>query len=210
MNEATVNTSVTPDVPLVDVDDITPDEALLAEVRRTRITTPATRALLALVVIAGTFLAGAAVERWQHKTSSASSASSLIAQFRAAAAGGASGASGTSGASGASGASGTGGGAGGLFGGGGNGTFGTIKLVDGSNVYVQDAQGDTIKVTTKPSTTVSVTKDAKVSDLTAGTTVVVQGTKSADGVSMAATSISQTTGFGGGAFGRGGGRFSGG
>ena len=70
-------------------------------------------------------------------------------------------------------------------------------------MYVQDAQGNTIKVTTKPSTTVSVTKDGKVSDLAAGSTVIVQGKQSADGASMAATSISQTAGFGGGASGRG-------
>ena len=29
-----------PDIPLVDLDDITPDESLLADVRKTRITTP--------------------------------------------------------------------------------------------------------------------------------------------------------------------------
>jgi len=189
--------------PLVDIDDITPDEGLLAEVRKTRITTPATRVLLALVVIAGTFLAGAAVERWQHKPSSASSAQSLIAQFRAGR-----GAAGTSGASGASGTGGGGAGGGGFFGGGGAGgaTFGTVKLVDGTNVYVQDAQGNTIKVTTKPSTTVSVTKSGTLSELAPGSTVIIQGKQSADGVSMAATSISQSTGFGGrGAGGLGGG-----
>ncbi|MDQ1466363.1 MAG: hypothetical protein QOH10_778, partial [Actinomycetota bacterium] len=40
-----------PGVQLVDIDDITPDENLVADVRRTRITTPLTRALLALVVV---------------------------------------------------------------------------------------------------------------------------------------------------------------
>ena len=179
--------------PLVDIDDITPDEGLLAEVRRTRITTPATRVLLALVVVAGTFLSGAIVERWQHKTSSStSSAQSLIAQFRAGRGG--AGASGASGASGAGGA-----GSGGLFGGGGAGagTFGTVKLVDGTNVYVQDAQGNTIKVTTKPSTTVSVTKPGTLNELTPGSTVIVQGKPSADGALVAATSISQSTALGG-------------
>ena len=44
---------------LVDLDDITPDESLLADVRRTRITTPVTRVLLALVVLGVAFLGGA-------------------------------------------------------------------------------------------------------------------------------------------------------
>jgi len=82
-----------------------------------------------------------------------------------------------------------------------------VKLVDGKNVYVQDAQGDTIKVTTSPSTTVTVTKAGRTTDLAPGSTVIVQGKASADGSSMAATSISQSTGFGGGRFGAGGGGF---
>ena len=77
-------------------------------------------------------------------------------------------------------------------------TIGTVKLVDGTSVYVQDLQGNTIKVTTKPTTTVSVSKTGKASDLAPGSAVIVQGTPSADGTSMAATSISQTTGVGGG------------
>jgi hypothetical protein len=182
-----------PSVPLVDLDQITPDESLLADVRRTRITTPATRALLALVVVAAAFLGGALVERWQHKTSSATSAASVFSQLRAArgAGGGAAGGSGGAGSAGAfPGAGGTGGA-----------TFGTVKLVDGTNVYVQDAQGDTIKITTKPTTTVSVTKTGKVNDLEPGSTVIVQGTASSDGLSMAATSISQSAaGLGGGRF----------
>ena len=90
---------------LVDIDDITPDEALLADVRKTRITTPATRVLIALVVVAAAFLGGALVERWQHKTPASSSVQSLIAQIRAAAGGAAGGSGGSGGASGASGRS---------------------------------------------------------------------------------------------------------
>jgi hypothetical protein len=179
-----------PALPLVDIDEIVPDEDLLTEMRRTRVTTPVTRVLLALVVIAGTFLLGAVVARSQYKPSSASGAESLIAQIRAAT-GGATGASGASGATGGSGAP------AGLFGGAGGGTFGTVKLVDGANVYVEDMQGNVIKITTKPTTTVSVTKDGTVSDLAPGSTVIVQGKQSADGASVAATSISQSAGLGG-------------
>jgi hypothetical protein len=176
-------------IPLVDIDDITPDETLVADVRRTRITTPLTRVLLALVVVFAAFLGGALVDRWQRPASSgASSLASIAAQFGARN-GRASGASGASGVSGAGGA-----------------TIGTVKLVDGTSVYVQDLQGNTIKVTTKPTTTVSVSKTGKASDLAPGSTVIVQGKQNADGTSMAATSISQSTGLGGGA-GQGGGGF---
>ena len=49
----------------------------------------------------------------------------------------------------------------------------------------------------------SVSKTGKVSQLAPGSTVIVQGKPSTDGTSMAATSISPSTGFGGGRFGRG-------
>ena len=79
-----------------------------------------------------------------------------------------------------------------------------MKLVDGTNVYVQDTAGDDIKVTTSPSTQVTVSHPGKVSDLAPGSTVIVQGTASSDGTSVAATSITPSTGFGRGAGGFGG------
>jgi hypothetical protein len=171
---------------LVDVDSIVPDQTLLADVQRTRITTPLTRLLLALVVLGGAFLAGALVERTQHKTSSSggSGLDALAAQFRNRLGG--------QGASGASGAS------GGLGGGNGS-TVGTVKLVDGKNVYIQDFSGNVVKVTTSASTEVDVTSKGTVSDLRPGTSVIVQGTASNDGTSTAATSISQSSGLGNGA-----------
>jgi len=195
--------------PLVDIDDIEPDESLLAEVHKTRITTPFTRVLLVLIVLSVGFLGGALVDRWQRDSSSSSnSLASLASQFRSRRGGGTgAGATGATGASGASGA----GGAAAFFGGGGGGTIGTVKLVDGTNVYVQDVQGDTIKVTTDPSTQVTISKPGKVGQLALGSTVIVQGTASADGTSMAATSITPSTGFGGrGRFGGGGGAAAGG
>ena len=192
-----VTDPTTAGVPLVDLEDITPDESLLADVRKTRITTPVTRALLALVVIGAAVLGGAMLERSQHKTSSSSGAQSLIAQIRAAVGGGASGASGASGS----------GGAAALFGRGGTGgsTIGTVKLVDGNNVYVQDLQGNTVKVTTSPTTKVTISKTGSVSQLAPGSTVIVQGKQNKSGTSMSATSISPSTGFGGGGFPGGGG-----
>jgi len=182
--------------PLVDIDAIEPDASLLADLRKTRITTPFTRALLVLIVLSVGFLGGALVDRWQRPSSSSSSLASALSQFRRAGRGG----SGGSGAAGG-GAAALFGGAGGAGGGAGGGaTVGTVKLVDGTNVYVQDTAGDDIKVTTSPSTQVTVSKPGKISDLTPGATVVVLGTASSDGTSIAATSITPRAagGFGGG------------
>ncbi len=181
--------------PLVDIDEIEPDQSLLTDVRKTRITTPATRALLVLLVLGVGFLGGALVDRWQRPSSSATSGlSSLISQFRRGTAGG-------SGAGGAAGGAALGfpgaGGAGGA-------TIGTVKLVDGNTVYIQDTAGDDIRVTTSPSTQVTITKPGTVNALEVGGTVIVQGKTSSDGTTVAATTITPSTGFGRGAGGFGG------
>ena len=139
--------------PLVDIDEIEPDQSLLTDVRKTRITTPATRVLLVLLVLGVGFLGGALVDRWQRPSSSStSSLSSLISQFRRGAAGG-------SGAGGAA-----GGAALGFPGRRRGATIGTVKLVDGNTVYIQDTAGDDIQVTTSPTTQVTITKPGTVND----------------------------------------------
>ena len=118
--------------------------------------------LLALVVLAAAFLGGALVERWQHQSSSASSSlASLVAQFRAARRRGGPADPVRRARSGAAARRRS-------FGGGGGATIGTVKLVDGTNVYVQDTHGDVIKVTTSPSTQVTDQQAGKVSELEPG------------------------------------------
>ncbi len=115
----------------------------------------------------------------------------------------------TAGGGRAGGFGGFGSGAGGATGGsGGSGvTVGTVKLVDGDTIYLTDAQGDTVKVTTGGSTKVTESKTGKVSDLKPGQSVTVLGTKGSDG-DVAATTVTQGGGFGG--FGGFGGRGAGG
>ncbi|MGX4731564.1 hypothetical protein [Kitasatospora griseola] len=90
---------------------------------------------------------------------------------------------------------------GGQFPGGGGFTRGTVKSVDGSTVYLTDANGNTVKVTTGDSTKVTTTKEGKVGDLQPGQSVTVLGSKGADG-SYSATQL--TEGGAGGFGGRGG------
>lgn len=102
------------------------------------------------------------------------------------------------------------GGAGARSGTGGSGvTIGTVKLVDGNTIYVTDASGNIVKVTTGASTKVTEAKDGKVADLQPGQSVTVRGSDNGSG-EIAATTVTQgeatAGGFGGfGGFGNFGG-----
>jgi hypothetical protein len=71
--------------------------------------------------------------------------------------------------------------------GGGGVTFGTVTKVEGDTVYVKQADGTTITVKTNGSTTVQVSTTGTVSDLSPGSTVVVQGSSSGDNTVTAQT-----------------------
>jgi len=159
-----------------------------------------TWALLFVLTAAVGFWGGAwAKDHHGTSSSSASPNAAALAAF-AAARGGGTGTTVAGAAGGATGAAGAGGGAAGR-----GGTFGTVKLVDHGNVYIQNAQGDVIKVQTDPSTTISVAKQGTVDDLKPGATVIIQGTTAADG-SMTATGITDAGALAGaGGFGTGGG-----
>ena len=163
--------------------------------RRPRAKLPSVTLILAAIVVASAgFLGGALVGK--HYGSSGSG--NLAAAFRGlAAARATASASASPGASGGTG-SGFAGRGGGAFGGG-NATIGTIKLIDGSIVYVQNTAGDIVQVATSPGTKVTISQTVPVKDLQPGETVIVEGSKNKSGA-IAATSISQTTlgaGFGG-------------
>ncbi len=84
---------------------------------------------------------------------------------------------------------------------GGGSTFGQVQLVDGNNIYIQDSQGNTIKITPAPTATITVNKPGSPADFKPGDNVVVQGTADTNGNIAAATSIAAATT---GGFGRGG------
>ncbi|MGW4644925.1 hypothetical protein [Kitasatospora sp. NPDC004289] len=82
-------------------------------------------------------------------------------------------------------------------------TRGTVKQVDGNTVYLTDANGNTVKVTTTDATKVQLAKQGKASDLTPGQSVTVVGTPDGSG-GYAATQLTEGAaggfpgGFGGG------------
>jgi Domain of unknown function (DUF5666) len=161
--------------------------------RRPRVHLPSLTLTLTMVVVAGLGCLGG-IFLGEHYGSSGGSAASAFRGFAGAAGTPSTGTGGTSSSSGFAGRG------AGLFGSGG--TFGTIKLVDGNIVYVQTATGDIVQVSTSAATKVTISSSAPVKDLLPGETVIVEGTKNANG-SIAATSISQNSlggGGGGGAF----------
>jgi hypothetical protein len=104
-----------------------------------------------------------------------------------------SGATGFGGGSGSGGATGFGGGsgagAGGFAGFGGGATVGTVTLIKGSTLYVTDSSGNTVKVQTSASSTVTKTVSGSIKTLLPGQTVTVLGTAGKNGT-VTARSIS--------------------
>jgi hypothetical protein len=167
---------------LVPVDDIVAEPTLVAELRRRRAITPVTRALLVLVLAGCAFLGGVLVQKSQAKATSANALPTGVPANIAALFGGGT----TTTVAGSGGSASTGAAQ----------TFGTIKLVDGKNVYVSDAQGNVVKVATNGSTKITVNKDGTVDQLKPSTSVIVQGTRGSDGT-ITATSVSETSAGGG-------------
>ena len=78
------------------------------------------------------------------------------------------------------------------FGGGGAGggaVTGTVKLVDGTNVYVTDTSGNVVKVDERPSSQLTKTDPATTKDVAPGDVVIVRGTPNSDGSYTAQTLV---------------------
>lgn len=188
------------------------DEDLAPVVRpRRRVLTGLTAVLVAGVVAAAGFFGGVEVQKHQGtSTSSAAAAgtSGLAALARRfAGAGGAT--AGAAGGTGTGAAGGTGTGATGAAAAGGTAavgsttrTAGTVKLVDGKDIYVTTAAGNTVLATTNTASTLTKTATATLNDVTPGQTVVMTGIQNKDG-SMTVTSLSVGATGGGFGFGRG-------
>lgn len=157
------------------------DDLAAVLTRRPRAKLPSlTLVLAALVVASAGFLGGIVVGK-HYGSSGSSSAASAFRRF----------------AAGASATAGGGGGGGGGFAAG-NATIGTIKLIDGSTVYVQTSGGNIVQVATSAGTKVTASSTVRVKDLQPGETVIVEGSKNSTG-GVTAASISQTSlgaGFG--------------
>jgi hypothetical protein len=180
----------------------------LAPRPRRRLLAPLPLALLGVLLIACGFIGGVLVEKGQTSSSpAAAGASSGLAARLAGLRGGGAGAGARSG-EGSSAAGSSAAASSGLGGGGGaRPTAGQVAYLSGSTLYVTDAEGNTVKVTTSPATSVSKTVEATVKGIHPGETVTVVGAASASGAVAAETIRVGAAGlaglFGGGGAGAG-------
>jgi hypothetical protein len=152
---------------------------------------PIALGLLAVLLIACGFIGGVLVEKGEISSSPAagSGTSGLAGRFAALRGG--------SSASGA-GRSAAGSGTGGFFGASGANrpTAGTVAYLDGSTLYVTNAEGNTIKVKTSAATSVSKTATSSVKAIHPGETVTITGATGSNGA-ISAESISVGSSGGG-------------
>ncbi|HEY5286032.1 MAG TPA: hypothetical protein VIJ50_02895 [Solirubrobacteraceae bacterium] len=159
-----------------------PEDLELPARPRRRLLTPIPLALLGVLLIAGGFIAGVQVQKGQTSTASTGGVPAGLASRFAALGGGTS----------SSGKTTTGVPAGGFPGAGtgaGRPTSGTVAYLDGDTLYVTSAEGNTVKVKTSPSTSVTKTVKTKVKGIRPGETVTVLGATGTDGT-VSAESIS--------------------
>ncbi|HUH81634.1 MAG TPA: hypothetical protein VLZ06_09945 [Solirubrobacteraceae bacterium] len=158
------------------------DEELPRRPRR-RLLGPIPAVLLAIILLAGGFLAGVEVQKNEGGSSTSGSGLAGLAALR-----GAAGGKGSTGSGSSSGFPGFGGG-GGLAGGGV--TTGEVSYVDGNTLYVTSAEGNTVKVSVPRGTNVSKTVSTDVHSVHPGDTVLVRGSQSGNG-KVTASSVSIT------------------
>lgn len=152
---------------------------------------PITAALLAVLLVAGGFIAGVLVEKGQASSTGSSGAGGSLTSRFAGSRGG------LSGAGASTGGGGFGGGFGGSAGAGGA-TVGQVAFVQGANLYVTNTQGNTVEVRTSPGSTVTKMVKASVESIHPGETVIVTGTAGANGsIDAESIRVGASTGAGG-------------
>jgi hypothetical protein len=159
-----------------------PEDLELPARPRRRLLTPIPLALLGVLLIAGGFIAGVQVEKGESSSGSTGGVPAGLASRFAALRGGTSGSGKTPAGVPAGGFPGAGTGAG-------RPTSGTVAYLDGNTLYVTSSEGNTVKVKTSPSTSVTKTVKTKVKGIYPGETVTVTGATATNGT-VSAESIS--------------------
>jgi hypothetical protein len=162
--------------PQEDDDWLEPTDELPPRARR-RLLSPASLALLGVLLTACGFIGGVLVEKGQASSSSTSAGgtANVISRSAALRAGASSSGTGPSGA-----------GAGsrelsGLGSGAGRPVSGQVAYLQGSTLYLTESEGNTVKVRTSPATSVTKTVPASVKGIHPGETVTVAGATGSNG-----------------------------
>jgi hypothetical protein len=161
---------------------------------RRRVLAPVPLALLGVLLVACGFIGGVLVEKGQTGSSGTGASGGLAARLAAlrGGPGATGGASATSSAGGFSGRLGRTTGAS-------RPTIGQVSYVDGRTLYVENTEGNTVKVRTSAGSTVTKTVTSSVKGIHPGETVVVQGTVDSRGtIAASSISVGAAGGFGSG------------
>ncbi|MEO5723851.1 MAG: hypothetical protein ABIQ39_06685 [Ilumatobacteraceae bacterium] len=194
------------------IDEIDPDdyEVAVVPVRRPRLMTPLSWILAMLLTLGVGIYAGVLLQKRAAPATTAPTAAAGRARTGARAGAGIGGAGATGTGVTGTGVTGTGvagtGGSGTAGANGFGGTRGSVVLVDQANsaIYIQDSQGNNVKIEISPQTVMQVSKTTtNINDYTVGATIVVVGKADADGT-VAATAITEGGGFAGAGAGGGG------
>jgi hypothetical protein len=147
---------------------------------------PIPLALLSVLLIACGFIGGALVEKGQSTSSSSAgtAGTGLASRFAALRGGGVGGGGSSGGGAGATGA-----------------TTGQVAYLSRSTLYVSTTEGNTVKVTTSPASTITKTVKAEVKGIHPGETVLVTGTAGKNGAISAESIRVGAGGAGGGGLG---------
>jgi hypothetical protein len=183
---ASDDTAVLPAVPAEDGDERDERDDLAAELAKAapkRWWNRGTLVLASVALLLGGFLGGLQVQKHWGTAATAANQATGFGNFNRNAGGGYPGLTGGAGRTG---------------GGFGNGaapsasaaaaTTGTVKLVDGSTIYVQTPSGDVITVRTNGTTTVQTTTKSSLKSVKTGQSVTIQGPAGSDGT-VTATSV---------------------
>jgi hypothetical protein len=187
--------STEPDAPAVGEQWLEEPEEELPRRPRRRLLTPAPLTLTAVLLIACGFIGGVLVEKGQS-SSTAGSGSGAVGGFasRFAALRSAAGGSSATGAGPGAAAAGSGTSSGAAAGAGfTRPTAGTVAYLAGKSLYVTNSEGNTIKVTTSPATSVTKTVKSSVKGVHPGETVTIVGSSASNGT-VSAESISVGSG----------------
>ena len=158
--------------------------------KRGRLMTPLTWVLASLALGTGGFILGTRIERSHAASTAAAAVAAQFQQVQGGAPAGGFGGSRTGSLPGAIPGTATGSAA---STGAAPAAQGTIKLVDGTTIYIDDGNGGVVVVNVGTDTNVTDSATTSIDHLVAGTAVVVQGTTNADGT-VTATAISASPG----------------
>jgi hypothetical protein len=176
--------SATPAVEVLEDDgDWLPEDEQMPRRPRRRLLAPRPVALLLVLMTACGFIGGVLVEKGQLPSGGSTGASAgLPSSFAALRSGrfgaGANAAPGVGGASVSGSPAGAGSGAA---------TAGLVSFIHGATLYVTTAEGNTVKVTSSPASTVTKTVKSTVKGIHPGETVIVTGPQNANGAVSAET-----------------------